>query len=281
MVYNEDVFLPLWARYYGRQFGETSCYVIDHGSDDHVTAGLGKINIVRIPRSPMHDGKRANFISNFCSALFEWYDAVVYCDVDEFLVADPADYGSLPELIETMAPGSTLTAIGLEVIHAPDADAPIDLAAPILGQRRWARFSFAMCKPLLTTTPIRWVPGFHSSDQPTVFGRLFLFHLHHFDLNLSLKRLAKTRTMPWGDGPPDHYQRWPDEKLEQMHRSIAGLPKVEMSSFGDDDTVIGPYLAWIERFMSENPDRRHVFYFNNGIDCAELLAIPERFWGMI
>jgi exoribonuclease II len=65
IAYNEDVLLPLWVRYYARQFGEESCYVIDHGSDDESTKNLGQINVVRIPRSPMHDKKKAKFISNF------------------------------------------------------------------------------------------------------------------------------------------------------------------------------------------------------------------------
>ncbi len=281
MVYNEDMFLPLWRRYYGSQFGETCCYVIDHGSDDGSTSSLGNVNVVRIPRSPMHDKKRANFVSNFCSGLLEWYDSVVYSDVDEFLIPDPDKYSSLSDFTLKLQTGTTVTAIGLNVTHLPDSDPPLDLTKSILGQRQWARFVFSMCKPLVTTVPIRWVPGFHSSDQPTIFDRLYLFHLHHFDLPSSLKRLAKTRSMPWGDGPADHYQRWSDEKHEQVERAIAGFSRIDECSFQENDQVIAPRIAWIKDFVENNPEKRHLFYYNNGIKCEELLRIPRRFFEVI
>lgn len=281
MVYNEPVFLPLWTRYYASQFGAASCYIIDHGTDDGSTDTLGDVNVVRIPRSPKHNKKRAKFISNFCSALLEWYDAVIYTDVDEFLVPDPEQHASLSEYTKQLQPGATITTIGLNVTHVPDSDPPLDLNSPILGQRRWARFVFPMCKPLITTVPIVWAPGFHTSDQPVVFDGVYLFHLHHFDLHVSLQRLAITRAMPWGDGPPDHYQRWSDEKHEQVELAIARFPKITGSPFGADDPIIKPRLEWISKYIEENPAKKHVFYMQSGIPCNELLEIPERFYGNI
>lgn len=281
MVYNEPVFLPLWRRYYGPQFGEDCCYVIDHGTDDGSTEMLGEVNVVRIPRSPKHNKKRANFISNFCSALLEWYDAVIYVDIDEFLIPDPEQYASLKAFVDEVKEGSTITAIGIDISHVPDIEPPLDLSAPILGQRRWTRFAFPMCKPLVTTVPIRWTPGFHSSDQDLHFDRLFLFHLHNFDLPCGLSRLAITRSMPWGDGPADHYQRWSDEKHEEVRRAVGRLSRITGSSFRDDDPIIGPRLEWIRNFFSENPEKRHLFYFNNGITSNELIELPVRFHGLI
>ena len=258
MVYNEDVFLPLWARYYAGQYGADSCYVIDHGSDDGSTEKIAGINLVRIPRSPKHNKKRANFLSNFCSSLLEWYDSVIYCDVDEFLIPDPDAYDSLRAFTDQLTAGVTITAIGVDVTHLPDVDPDIDLEKGVLGQRTWVRFSFAMCKPLVTTVPIRWTPGFHSSDQPLVMDRLYLFHLHNFDLPISLRRLATTRAMPWGDGPPDHYQRWPDEKHEAVRRAVARLKKIATDSFQRDDPVIEPRLQWMKDYVANNPEKKHL-----------------------
>jgi hypothetical protein len=281
MAYNEDVFLPLWLRYYTRQFGEASCYVIDHGSDDGSTDKLGDVNIVRIPRSPMHDKKRANFISNFCSALLEWYDVVIYTDIDEFLLPDPDVYPSLREFTDSLEPGSTVTAIGLNLTHLPDQEPDLDFNLPILEQRRWVRFAFSMCKPLVSTVPINWTPGFHSSQHQTMFRNLYLFHFHHFNLATSLKRLQRTRAMPWGDGAADHYQRWSDEKHEQVERAISQLPRIDNSTLREDDVTIGPRLNWIKEFVASNPEKKNLFYFQNGIACDELLYVPDRFLGLI
>jgi hypothetical protein len=228
----------------------------------------------------MHDQKRAKFLSNFCSSLLEWYDRVIYTDVDEFLVPDPAVYTSLRDFTNR-TPHSTVTAIGLNLTYLPDIEEPIDTSRPILGQRRWARFSFAMCKPLFTLEPLVWKPGFHSSNQDVMFDHLFLFHFHHFDRSFSLRRLSKTRSTPWGDGRIDHYQRWSDEKSETIANAIANLPRITATTFGDDDPIIGPYLEWMRKFVKENPEQKHLFYFNNGMHCHELLEIPKRFIGSV
>src|ERR1700748_3250790 len=90
MVYNEPEFLPLWSKYYGALFGPENCFVIDHGSDDNSLAELRGFNVVSIPRSPKDNEKRTRFVSKFCNNLLEWYDAFIYVDVDEIVIADPA-----------------------------------------------------------------------------------------------------------------------------------------------------------------------------------------------
>jgi glycosyl transferase family 2 len=280
MVYNEPVMLSLWAKYYSKNFGAASCYVVDHGSTDGSTANLD-VNLLRIPRSPMNDIKRAEFLSSFCSSLLEWYESVIYTDVDEFLVPDPANYVSLNDFCQRLNNPVT-TAIGFDVQHIPELEGPLSADVPVLRQRRWVRFSFAMCKPLVTTTPIKWTPGFHSSDQATTFDRLFLFHLHNYDLDTAMQRLAKTRAMPWEDGTPNSHQRWPDEKYREMIMAISRLPRMENATFGPDDAYITRLTQWIVDFVKKNPAKRELFYHNNGNPpCNELLRIPDRFLDLI
>jgi len=275
MTYNEKRMLPLWLRYYCGNFGPEACYVIDHGSTDGSTRGL-EANVVRIPRSPMNDKKRARFISRFCSALLEWYDAVIYTDADEFLVPDPAAFSSLRHFCESTAHPVT-TAIGMNVQHVPALEGKLQGGIPILRQRGWARFNFAMCKPLITRVPIEWTPGFHSSDQATEFDRLFMFHLHNFDLDCALERLAKTRSMQWEGGASDNHQRWSDERYRDMFMAIANLPRMESATFEPADPHIAKMIRWMEEFRAANPDKRHLFYSENGVPCNELMRIPERF----
>ncbi|EHR01334.1 glycosyltransferase family 2 protein [Bradyrhizobium sp. WSM471] len=279
MVYNEPAFLPHWIRYYSKQFGADHCYIVDHGSDDGSTRDVDGTNLVRIPRSPMHDKKRANFISQFCTSLLEWYETVIYTDVDEFLIPEPDRYSSLAEYCANNQ-SESVNAIGLNIIHVPDLEQDLDTTRPMIGQRQWVRFSFAMCKPLLVRSPTKWTPGFHSSNHPIRFDQLFLFHARNFDLPTSLKRLEKTRAMPWGDGPPDHYQRWTADQHEQIVRAQAGLPKLR-TSLHADAPHIKKHLDWIESFVKQHPDQKDLFYYNNGVRCDELLLIPDRFHGYV
>ena len=130
MVYNEPDFLPRWIKYYSSQVGKDRCYIIDHGSSDGSTEGLS-VNVLRIPRSPMHDEKRARFISDFASSLLEWHDAVIYSDVDEFLVADPTYYELLPDFC-LRSPHLTTNAIGVNVLQTSDEVFPLESNSPVL-----------------------------------------------------------------------------------------------------------------------------------------------------
>ena len=48
MAYNEQAYLPIWARHYARQVGADHCYVVDHGSTDTVKLPPG----VRLDNAP-------------------------------------------------------------------------------------------------------------------------------------------------------------------------------------------------------------------------------------
>ena len=41
MMHNETVWAPVWARHYAREVGAENCLVLDHGSTDGSTDGLG------------------------------------------------------------------------------------------------------------------------------------------------------------------------------------------------------------------------------------------------
>jgi FkbM family methyltransferase len=276
MVYNEPVFLPMWRAHYGNMVGEANCYVVDHGSDDGSTTDLGSISVIRIPRSPMHDQKRARFLSDFVSGLLEWYDVVAYTDVDEFLVADPERWTDFSAFCAELT-GDAINCLGFEVYELPGVDGPLLPSVPVLRQRRWARFSLAMCKPLLVRSRVSWVPGFHASNHPMAFGDLFLFHLHNCDKGITLQRQAKTRAMPWGDGPPDHYQRWDDTQLLAVLNAVAGLERISDCTFRADDRQIQPILAEALAFWQMEPAKRHLFYFHRIKVPLLLFEIPERF----
>ncbi len=280
MVYNEAVFLPVWLRHYAAAVGPGNCFVLDHGSTDGSAAAdrLGGAGALRIPRSPQNDAVRCGFVSDFCAALLSWYDAVIYVDVDELLVADPAMHGSLNALAATLEEGAVVTAFGFDVVHVPDAEAPLDWDRPISAQRDWLRFSSAMCKPVIIRRRVAWAPGFHCIDAAPRFGRLFLLHLRYADLPSGLARLGRTRTQAWITPQAGSHQRMPDQDWEAMLRGMARLPKCRDATLLPDDPLLA---AWRDRVLESAATRGGDLYrIDLHLSGDGLWRIPDRLRGL-
>jgi hypothetical protein len=162
-------------------------------------------------------------------------------------------------------------------------DAGVDFSRPITSQREYVRFGYSMCKPLLTSVPIKWTAGFHSADVGSDFDHLFLFHLAPCDYQVNLKKLERTRVMPWVDGPAGAHQRVTDQDRLHLLDTIRGLPRRSDLTFDKSDVVLNEKLASINRFIDENPRERHNFYMNlqKTSPHNELWAIPSRFKGLV
>jgi hypothetical protein len=274
MGYNEPDFLPIWARHYSAQVGAKNCYYIDHGSDDGSTDAPSDINIVRIPRSPYESPRSARFMSNFCSSLLEWYDFVLHTDVDEMVVADPAVADSLTSYCESCN-FDAVTAIGFNLLHTGD-ESPIEQSTSrrpktVLERRSWVCFSAAMCKPVLSRKPIVWNPGFHRADDiATTLDDLYLFHLRFFDRDIGLRRLAKTRDMPWADLDDGWWQRIPDPDCLEMFARYDGLPRNNKVRLGKKSPQVLEALR-----QTFGPQDSGIFHIN--YEAEELWPLPKRF----
>lgn len=274
MVYNEPEYLPLWCRYYGAQVGPEHCYIIDHGTSDGSTDSLSGFNVIKIPRSPKDNTKRTNFVSRFSTALLEWYSFVLHCDVDEIVVADPERHSGIRDFVQTETCG-VVNAIGFDIHHLPLSEKKISLDLPIFSQRKWARFSAAMCKPVLTSRPLTWAPGFHSADAPIKFRDLYLFHLRYFDLSVGLARLHRTRAMSWSSDTAGRHQRVEDQAFEDLMLLVARQPRQERPLFSPG---LGPVSSYLQRVLdSEQPCGPGKYNLDLQISGNELLELPERF----
>ena len=272
MAYNERTYLPFWTRHYARQVGADHCYVIDHGSTERLELPPG-VNVLRLPRSPHDDPRRALFISSFVEGLLEYYDWVIHTDADEIVLADPQRHANLPAFCAD-AEMDTVTTIGFDVQHVPGAEPPLTTGA--LGeQRRWVRFTSAMCKPVLTRRPLVWSAGFHCADAPLAFSTLYLFHLHWADHESGLDRLAKTRNMPWGDEAFGAHQRIGNSQWTAIFNGMAAFERHEDVAF---DPTRAPLATWLDRTRSSTAGREHDAYtLDLHVNAAELWEIPARF----
>ena len=272
MVYNESIMLPIWARHYARQVGADHCYVIDHGSTEPVLVPPG-MNIVRLPRSPHDDTRRARFISKLSNSLLEYYDWIIYTDVDEIVIANPQIYNFLPNFCDAIE-DKTINAIGFDIQHIPLLEPPLRLDQSIGQQRSWARFTGAMCKPVLTCQAIDWTAGFHNSNHVSTFSELYLFHLHWADLDIGFCRLNKTRTMPWADDVSGCHQRIADTAWRVLFDGMADLPRTGPLQFSPSSL---PMSNWIKRVIAaqvqEGESRKQDF----SVNAAELWPIPKHF----
>jgi hypothetical protein len=274
MVYNEPEYLPIWCKYYGAEVGPEHCYIVDHGTNDGSTENCDGFNVIRIPRSPKDNVKRTRFISNFCSNLLEWYDAIVHTDVDEIVVPGPDHFPGLKGYVESFS-GGVINAIGFDVHHIPLEEEKLDLSQPILRQRKWLRFASCMCKPVLTTQPIVWASGFHSADAAIRFDSLHLFHLRYFDLDLALARLRRTRSMAWSSDNAGLHQRMDDQAFSDLMHRIARLPKTEGITLRPQESPVSDYIARV--LQTEKPHSAGTYNMDIHIFGDHLLKVPPRF----
>ena len=199
MVYNEDVLLPIWLRYYGAHLGREHLYVIDDGSNDGSTTGLEGVNVIRLERAPIDEDNRSLAIGLFHEQMLKQYDVVIFTDVDELLVPDPLTKLGLVDYIARHA-GAHTNAIGLEIIHNQFDEPVYSQEIGVFGQRRYVRFSRFYCKQLIHRQPVTWVPGFHSTNHEPVVGvGLYLFHLRSLDYELSRKRVSNWNNLAWSE----------------------------------------------------------------------------------
>ena len=262
MMYNEPVWARVWARYYARQVGAAHCFVLDHGSDDGSLERLG-VRVERMARSALDEDARAAVVSDRARALLRHYDAVVHSDADELVVADPERFGNLVAFAAQA--GLVTTTLGLDLQHLPGEEGALDPARPLGEQRRWARFSSAMCKPVLVRTPVRWSAGFHTCDAAPVFGGLYLVHLRYADLVLGLRRLARTRGQVFATEATNLHQRVGDGEFEGMVQAIATLPRAD----GELDALAEPLLARVQAGWRQRGELL-------GLAGDELWRVPDR-----
>ncbi len=209
-VRDEGRMLPLWIKYYGAQLGTENLYVVDDNSVDGSTDDL-PCDVLRVP--PVREGRfestRMAFLAGQSAALLAFYDCVVFCDADEFIVPDPEVYAGLREFIERQGPDvAAVAAMGLNVVHAVDFEEALDLSRPVLGQRRLVKFLPLMCKPAIKFAASPWYAASHGLRSPyRVDPDLWMFHLKFADREL-LREVADRRQAAVAEDGRSHNTNW-------------------------------------------------------------------------
>jgi len=186
MARDEGHMLRRWVDYYADQVGAEHLVVIDDNSVDGSTVDL-PCPVLRIPalrRNGFEPGRMA-LLGGISAGLLEAYDAVLFCDADEFVVAEPRKHESLRHFVAARPDRTAVGVLGLNVVHDTAREPALNDDAPILGQRRLAKFLPLMCKPSLKWVPANWTHASHGILCPfEVDPELFMFHMKFADRDL-------------------------------------------------------------------------------------------------
>ena len=279
MVRDERVMLPRWIAHYGRECGADNLFVIDDNTTDGSTDGLPG-SVIRIPSwgDKHFETTRMKLVSSIAAGLLEAYDAVLFADADEFLVADPERYDGLVDLVAARAEVDVLAAQALNVVHDAGREGALDPDQPVLGQRQWAKFIPLMCKPAIKRTPAPWVAGSHGTTIPfEIDPDLYMFHLkfaereHLRATGDHRKALADAE----GRAAETAWQFAGDDLVELLDEVVRDVDPAAVEPYKTRKKV----LADIVRQGDGGNYRAHGRRQFNAMRGQPMVSVPERFHG--
>ena len=281
MVRDESVMLPRWVAHYGRECGSDHLYVIDDNSTDGSTDDL-PCSVIRIPSwgDKHFEQTRMRMVSRIAAGLLEAYDAVLFADADEFLVADPERHDGLVDLLRKREDAPALGAQALNVVHDAQRELALEPDQPVLGQRRWAKFIPLMCKPSLKRTTEPWVAGSHGLTIPFGIDRdLYLFHLkfaereHLRATGDHRKALADAE----GRAAATTWQYAGDDLVELLDEITRDVDPSDVAPYRTRPKVLSDIVREGEGGHFRAHGRRQF----QAMRSQPMVSVPERFWGRV
>ena len=278
MVRDDYFFLERWVRYYGDLFGRDALYVFNHGGDPRIAEIAAGCNVMGLPDvfTKSFDATRWRLLQNFGNGLRGYYDFVLICDVDEFVLVDPQSGHDLASFLARRRGPMTLTAIGVEVVHKPELEAE-GIEGAMLGARRYLRYTSAYSKPCLFNCPTDLSRGGHyaRTSDLRLFRGLYLFHMRYVDEALYRDTIARRSAQVAALGEDSGMISWnwtPERMAADPFYEAAAQPISASFDFSEDLQHMKD--SWAPR----NEGGLHGFDRRIG---AELQTLPERFFGLI
>ena len=282
MVRDDAFFLKAWLRHYGEMFGRENCYIVNHGRGAEVAQLAEGCNIFGIPGDPHKnfDVKRWQLLNNLVEGLRKYYKHIIVGDVDELVVWDPGEDGSLLEFLRQSPKGKVFTPLGLEVIHRVDLEeAPIE--DHILGPRRHVRPAPHYSKPCIVSAPVKIARGGHFTqfDKLLPPEALFLFHLKFCDFGVYSgvmdQRNAVTDALNTTIRDAAVGRHWFAEARGEDRAVFEAFEALQMQ----DGFDMRPLRRRMQR--SFKPRGETGFYQFDRPDYEMQFVLPERFYGAI
>jgi hypothetical protein len=277
---DEKVMLPRWIDHYGREFGTDHLIVFDDNSSDGSTDDL-PCTVHRIPGFPpgKFEGSRMRLVSGVARGLLETYDVVMFTDVDELIVADPARHDGLLDLLRARPDAQVLAPLALNVVHHAASEAPLDPDLPVAGQRHFAVFAPVMCKPAIKRVPDNWAIASHGVRHPySVDPDLFMLHLKFADRDLLRAAADRRHAMVQVDkrGANTSWSRTGNDIVSVMERVAAGIDPEAVSEFDPSSIDLESLVTRAEKAWRSRPEGQI-----KALTTHPVVRIPERLHGLV
>ncbi len=237
--------------------------------------------MVRIPPLTGHfEPTRLSLLSKVAAGLLEAYDAVLFTDADEFLLADPTKYKSLVDLVADRPDSPVLGAMGLNLVHHVGHEDPLDPDLPLLSQRRLAKFIPLMCKPAIKRVPAAWTAASHGvkGTPYRIDPDLYMFHAKFSDRDALRAAADHRREMVDMDGRA-HRTNWKyggDAMVELLDSIVADVRPEQLKPFTPPRKLIGGIVQQEGNTHRARGDRQVP-----AMRKRPFVLVPERFSALV
>lgn len=225
IVRNEELFLPIWLKYYSQFFDPEDIYILNHDTTDNSIEKAKekfKFNEIKVHWEAIFSPVwLRDTVQEQQHKLLQKYQYVLFAEIDEIVAPDPAKYKNLKEYIEK-CDKDYIRCKGYNVIHNQVAEnKPLNLEQKILRQRTgWCPY-ISFNKTLLARVPLKWAYGFHCLEGEQIEDlkdkeELYLIHLKRMDWDLFLDRWEKTEVGKVTTARADYYFNESLNNLEEI-----------------------------------------------------------------
>lgn len=163
---DNGAWFPYFYKYYSSIFGSLCLYVITPKPERFSSYNLG--GIITIPDLIFDDIAKSRIMGNLASGLLAYYKWSIVCDVDEILMPNPRLGINLDEYLDS-ANEEIILSLGVDVVQLED-DFDFDFDKSIISQRRFGVLNTALCKPNISSVPVRYSGGHHYCDKRLNFN---------------------------------------------------------------------------------------------------------------
>ena len=199
---NEDVFLPVWFKYYKKHIPEKDIFIYDNDSINPVPENIA----TKIHSEYTFDHRWLRQTAfKIMSYLLMFYDYVLCTDADEILIADPRKYKNITDYVQKN-PNEIMYSTGYEIV-GNKKDTPINFSENLFNQRKeWVKLK-NFYKPVLSSVPIRKMYSDYncsSNGDPD----LYLVHLNRIDYKTSLDKHKASKKYNWNPSDLNKTDGW-------------------------------------------------------------------------
>ena len=275
-VRHESFFLEKWIAYYGAIVGRENLFVVIDGTDWPVEVDLAGINVSTLLDAPRqrirNDRFMAKEMSSKANGLRKRYEFVIRGDVDEYVVIDPASGLDWPTAMQELGEEGYIFALGVDMVQSEEEGAPLDRAAPILGQRTFGFVSDRYSKPFVISRWNNWAGGAHRllNRDVKLSQHFVLFHMALADKGIAAERMAARGGAQQHSSFVDHQQL----RLDAIEQTAPHLfDFAEACAIGQREFVLE---------ADGTPASRPRAAAVDGVDeRGRYVRVPDRFAGLV